>query len=116
MVLYYFILWGIMPDLVALFDFEKLNPDSEDKRYGEGSIQINTEREPESEEDFLEITKAIFRRGGYAQVALKHVFYDDNDLFSRLQKPETSNDTYNLDATGPAGILDETIPGEVVDE
>lgn len=108
-----------MPDLVALFDFEKLEPESEEKRYGEGSIKIEAEWEPKTEEDFLEITKAIFRRGGYAQVALKHVFYDDNDLFSRLNNPEAAaNDEneYHIDAKGSAGVLDDMITGEVVDE
>jgi hypothetical protein len=106
-----------MPNLVALFDFERLNPADESERYGEGSIQIFAEREPKTQEEFDEVTKAIFRNGNYAAVGLKHLFYDENDLFANLQKPTgLPSDDYKLDAKGDTGILDDIIQGETVDD
>lgn len=110
-------------ELVALFDFERLNSEQypEDERYGEGSIRISTDKEPETAEDFTEIAKAIFKKGGYAQVAVKSVFYDDEGLFENLGAPPkegTVDNSYIIDQAGEAGVLDgnEVIIGEVVDD
>lgn len=102
-----------MPNLVALFEFEELDPKSELEQYGEGSIQISCDREPETQDDFNDIARAIFQRGNYKQVVLKKVFYDDKGLFDALTKPGPDNE-YNIDASGEAGILDDVIPGEIV--
>ena len=109
-------------ELVALFDFEVLNSEQqpEDKRWGEGSIRITTDKEPVTAEDFQEIAKAIFKKGGYAQVAVKSVFYDDDGLFNALNKPDpVIDDSYVIDQAGEAGILDgehDVITGEVVND
>lgn len=108
-----------MPELVALFDFERLNSEQypEDERYGEGSIRISTDKEPETEEDFREIAKAIFRNGQYAAVAVKSVFYDDAGLFSKLSKPDSvSHDRKHSVEQKKTATFDEIVQGEVVDE
>lgn len=113
-----------MPELVALFAFKRLNAEEypEDERYGEGSIKIVAEREPETQEDFTEIAKAIFQKGEFEEVAVTKVFYDDENLFKNLVAPnETSSPdiiqpTYIITDSGPAGIMDDVIEGEIVDE
>lgn len=105
-----------MPELVVLFDFERRDPKQypENERYGEGSIRISTDKEPETEEDFKEIAKAIFRNGQYNAVAVKSVFYDDNGLFSALEKPiPVSRDRKHSVNNKPEN---EVLQGEVVDE
>lgn len=63
---------------------------SEEERHGFGTIPILTDKEPETQEEFLEITKHIFRQGGdrYEKVGLLGVtpidpdhiaFRDDSD-------------------------------------
>lgn len=110
-------------ELVALFDFERLNSEQypEDERYGEGSIKILVDKEPKTQEEFDEITKAIFRNGQFAKVALKHVLHDDDGLFSNLGAPgQEVDDSYVIDQSGEAGVLTEgepdVIAGEIVDE
>jgi hypothetical protein len=107
-------------ELVALFDFERLNSENypENERYGEGSIRIGVDKVPETAEDFTEIAKAIFKNGGYAQVAVKSVFFDDDGLFSALKSPDKVDNSYVIDQAGEAGILDEdeVVIGEVVDD
>lgn len=109
-------------DLVAIFNFERLNSEQypEDQRYGEGSIRIKTDKEPKTDEDFTEIAKAIFKKGGYAAVAVQSVFYDDDGLFNALGEPQpVIDDSYVIDKSGEAGVLDtepEVIQGEVVND
>lgn len=110
-------------ELVALFDFERLNSEQypETERYGEGSIRLSVDKEPETQEDFQEIAKAIFRNGEYSQVAVKSVFHDDEGLFNALGEPEpVVDDSYVIDKSGEAGVLHSDTPdviiGEVVDE
>lgn len=108
-----------MPELVAIFAFERLNSQQypEDERYGEASIRISTDKEPESQEDFDEIAKAIFKKGGYAAVAVKSVFYDDEGLFNHLEKPDpVSHDKKFAVQQKKTVTFDEVIQGEVVDE
>lgn len=52
-------------------------PDSE--RYGAGTREIDAEREPESQEEFTEIAKTIFRAGrdsgkDYTKLVVKRVY------------------------------------------
>lgn len=105
-----------MPELVVLFDFERLNSEKypENERYGEGSIRISTDKEPETEEEFKEIARAIGKNGNYSAVAVKSVFYDDNGLFSALKKPEpVSHDRKYAANNKPEN---EVLQGEIVDE
>jgi hypothetical protein len=104
-----------MPELVVIFVGERLNSENLpiDERYVEGSIKINTDREPETQEDFNEIAKAIGRNGDYASVGVKQVLYDDEGLFSKLPKPGSV--ATNLSEKKTA-TMDEIIQGEVVDE
>lgn len=94
-----------MPNLIVLFSFERANSQwfTEENRYGEGSCKVWTEREPETQEDFTEIAKAIFDREKYSQVGITKVFYDDNDLFVNLKNPEKPID-FKIDANNSAGI------------
>lgn len=49
-----------------------LRPD--DQMWGEGTMPITTDKEPETQEDFDEIAKTVFRAGNdYAEVKIKHV-------------------------------------------
>lgn len=104
-----------MPELVVIFVGERLNSEQlpVDERYVEGSIKIDTDREPKTQEEFDEISKAIGRKGKYKAVAVKQVFYDDEGLFSKLPKPDTSDQS----RVGPkTATIEEIIQGEVVDE
>lgn len=108
-------------ELIAMYNFERLNSEQypEDERYGESFIRISVPREPETVEDFQEVTKAIFRAGKFSQVALMSVFHYDEELFDKLtNSAENVDNSYVIDQVGEAGVLDqpETIVGEVVND
>lgn len=55
----------------------------DDMRHGVGSIPINTDKKPETAEEFKEIARTIGKTGGYAKVAITHLeptdkFVDDS--------------------------------------
>ena len=77
---------------IAHFAFELRGAENlpETERHGFGTIPIVTDKEPKTQEEFLEITKMIFRQGGdrYEKVGLLGVtpveedhiaFHDDSD-------------------------------------
>jgi hypothetical protein len=43
----------------------------EDQRWGHGSIPINTDKVPETDEEFKEIARHIGQLGGYERVAIQ---------------------------------------------
>lgn len=69
-------------------------PDSElrpeDQKHGLGTIPINTDKAPETEEEFLEIARTIGKQGGYAKVAITkieetdHFIEDTNEILEGL--------------------------------
>lgn len=59
------------------FPVSDLRP--EDQRWGSGSIPINTDKVPESKEEFLEIARTIGKQGGYERVAITKI--DPTDHF-----------------------------------
>lgn len=70
-----------------LVHFQFAHPQSglrpEDQRWGSGSIPINTDKEPETKEEFLEIARTIGKLGGYERVAVTKLeptdhFVDDS--------------------------------------
>lgn len=55
----------------------------ENQRWGSGSIPINTDKVPETEEEFLEVARVIGKTGGYERVAITKIeptdhFVDDS--------------------------------------
>lgn len=61
------------------FAFPKSDLRPEDQRWGSGSIPINTDKVPESKEEFLEIARHIGKLGGYDTVAVTKI--DPTDHF-----------------------------------
>jgi len=61
------------------FAFPKSDLRPEDQRWGSGSIPINTDKEPKTEEEFLEIARTIGHQGGYERVAITKI--DPTDHF-----------------------------------
>jgi hypothetical protein len=59
------------------FPQSDLRPD--DQRWGSGSIPINTDKEPTTKEEFLEIARTIGKQGGYERVAITKI--DPTDHF-----------------------------------
>lgn len=57
-----------------LVNFSFAHPKSdlrpEAQRWGHGSMPINTDKVPETEEDFKEIARTIGKQGGYERVAI----------------------------------------------
>lgn len=60
-----------------MFPKSDLRPD--DQRWGNGSIPINTDKVPETKEEFLEIARHIGKTGGYDTVAITKI--DPTDHF-----------------------------------
>jgi hypothetical protein len=61
------------------FAFPKSDLRPEDQRWGNGSIPIQTDKVPETKEEFTEIAREIGRLGGYGTVALTKL--DPTDHF-----------------------------------
>jgi hypothetical protein len=61
------------------FAFPKSELRPEDQRWGSGSIPINTDKEPETKEEFIEIARTIGKLGGYERVAITKI--DPTDHF-----------------------------------
>lgn len=61
------------------FAFPKSDLRPEDQRWGSGSIPINTDKTPETKEEFLEIARTIGKQGGYERVAITKI--DPTDHF-----------------------------------
>lgn len=61
------------------FAFPKSDLRPEDQRWGNGSIPINTDKTPETKEEFLEIARHIGKLGGYDTVAITKI--DPTDHF-----------------------------------
>lgn len=61
------------------FSFPKSELRPEDQRWGRGSIPINTDKEPTTKEEFLEIARHIGKTGGYERVAIEKI--DPTDHF-----------------------------------
>lgn len=61
------------------FAFPKSDLRPEDQRWGSGSIPINTDKVPESDEEFKEIARHIGKLGGYERVAITKL--DPTDHF-----------------------------------
>jgi len=53
------------------FAFPQSDIRPESQRWGNGSIPINTDKIPETEEEFKEIARHIGKLGGYERVALQ---------------------------------------------
>jgi hypothetical protein len=53
------------------FPESDLRPDSQ--RWGNGSVPINTDRVPETDEEFKEIARHIGQLGGYERVAITKI-------------------------------------------
>lgn len=114
-----------MPNLVAYFEFEVQNPEEfdEDKRAGEGTMQIWVEREPETVEEFNEVTAQIGRGGKFGKVRLLSLFHDENGAFTDLKNNSVdTSEEYSLDAAGDMDIVAELVksiaennPGDVID-
>lgn len=51
----------------------------ENQRWGSGSIPINTDKVPETEEEYIEIARHIGHLGGYERVAITKI--DPTDHF-----------------------------------
>lgn len=74
------------------FSFAFPNSDlrPEDQRWGSGSIPINTDKKPETKEEFLEIARTIGKQGGYERVAITkidptdHFIEDTGEVFEGL--------------------------------
>lgn len=61
------------------FAFPKSDLRPEDQRWGSGSIPINTDKEPTTPEEFMEIARTIGKQGGYERVAITKI--DPTDHF-----------------------------------
>lgn len=61
------------------FSFPKSDLRPEDQRWGSGSIPINTDKEPKTDEEFMEIARHIGKLGGYERVAITKL--DPTDHF-----------------------------------
>lgn len=61
------------------FSYPKSDLRPEDQRWGTGSIPINTDKEPETKEEFMEIARTIGKQGGYERVAITKI--DPTDHF-----------------------------------
>lgn len=66
-----------------LVHFQFAHPKSdlrpENQRWGSGSIPINTDKVPETDEEFMEIARHIGKLGGYERVAVTKL--DPTDHF-----------------------------------
>lgn len=60
------------------FAFPKSDLRPEDQRWGNGSIPINTDKKPETEEEFKEIARTIGKQGGYDVVAITKIDATDH--------------------------------------
>jgi hypothetical protein len=61
------------------FAYPKSDLRPEDQRWGNGSIPINTDKEPNSKEEYMEIARTIGHQGGYQTVAITKI--DPTDHF-----------------------------------
>lgn len=61
------------------FSYPKSDLRPEDQRWGSGSIPINTDKVPETDEEFMEIARTIGKQGGYERVAITKI--DPTDHF-----------------------------------
>lgn len=61
------------------FAYPKSELRPEDQRWGNGSIPINTDKVPETDEEFMEIARTIGKQGGYERVAVTKI--DPTDHF-----------------------------------
>jgi hypothetical protein len=61
------------------FAYPKSDLRPEDQRWGNGSIPINTDKVPETTEEFTEIARTIGKQGGYERVAITKI--DPTDHF-----------------------------------
>jgi hypothetical protein len=61
------------------FAYPKSDLRPEDQRWGSGSIPINTDKAPETKEEFTEIARTIGKQGGYERVAITKI--DPTDHF-----------------------------------
>lgn len=61
------------------FAYPKSELRPEDQRWGNGSIPINTDKVPETDEEFMEIARTIGNQGGYDRVAITKI--DPTDHF-----------------------------------
>jgi len=61
------------------FAFPQSDLRPEDQRWGNGSIPINTDKEPTTKEEFIEIARHIGKLGGYDTVAITKI--DPTDHF-----------------------------------
>lgn len=73
------------------FSFPKSDLRPESQRWGHGSIPINTDKIPTTDEEFKEIARTIGKQGGYERVALKlplqptdHFVEDTGEIFEGL--------------------------------
>lgn len=61
------------------FSHPKSDLRPEDQRWGTGSVAINTDKEPKTEEEFKEIARHIGKLGGYEAVGITKI--DRTDKF-----------------------------------
>lgn len=61
------------------FAYPKSDLRPEDQRWGTGSVPINTDKKPETPEEYLEIARHIGHKGGYERVAITKI--DPTDHF-----------------------------------
>lgn len=61
------------------FAFPESGLRPEDQRWGNGSVPINTDKVPETDEEFKEIARHIGKLGGYEMVAITSL--DQTDRF-----------------------------------
>lgn len=113
-----------MPNLVAYFEFEVLNPEEFDasERAGEGTMQIWAEREPETVEEFAEVSRQIGLAGKFGKVRILSLFHDDNNAFQNLKTKSLTSADIKLDAVGDTDMVEDLIktylennPGDVID-
>jgi len=60
------------------FSFPKSDLRPEDQRWGTGTIPIQTDKVPETKEEFKEIARTIGKEGGYERVAITKLDVTDH--------------------------------------
>ena len=67
------------------FAFPKSDLRPEDQRWGTGSIPINTDKVPETPEEFKEIARTIGKEGGYERVAITKIDATDHFIEDKAE-------------------------------
>jgi hypothetical protein len=65
------------------FAFPQSDLRPEDQRWGQGSMPINTDKEPKTKEEFLEIARTIGKTGGYERVAITKLEPTDHFIIDK---------------------------------